>query len=674
MNESTCIPAIVRLAGLALIAPALLLACGGPEPTEAPNTEASTRAVTPTNYSFGPGQVFSYTPPRCTSGSFSCGGREKAISAKLAKTCTDDRWVGFQLGRRAGACPQASSSRAGTWTARPLFTAQPGTHVALPDELRRFCVYEWQPRAGTTYAPRIYQLPNSASMRLERDCKGVTPLFTPSASAGMAEAAFQDQVNVPEFPAGTNFPSRRVDVAVIDTAPDGPVVSLSSPTAIGHGFGVGAIIREVSALREQGVPNSTSTQVGDAAVRLLSYQGMPLGTPTSHGRPTDVADAINRATSDWLGSGATSPLIINLSLGWDGSYGGEESPKMRISGLSALLAARWATCSGALVIAASGNTSALNGAKGTMYPAGWEAAPRLCTVSGAPANHPVVVSAGPLDSSDEIPLLARASSAPRVLVPATYATGKLVNAAGNAAQGQLLTGSSVSAAALSGAAALVWYLDPSATADGVMRALHNNGVTLPTTPDVIYPGYNPTTARLDTCASAQDACAGSGLCPNPCARRAAGQDTYPAYDQFFDAEFPGVRAGGPMKATITPAVSLNSDEGVVHPNIVVPQPEGTYCPVCTKVGPDLVGKFDSEPGTQIETIILHWKACDFNGDCHVSDPGLKLELEDPEQAFVVEIEEAMGLEWDEHLVSAFIETTVIIDGKYGIYGSEVVIK
>ncbi|CAN0554957.1 unnamed protein product, partial [Laminaria digitata] len=135
-------------------------------------------------------------------------------------TCTDDRWVGFQLGRRAGACPQASSSRAGTWTARPLFTAQPGTHVALPDELRRFCVYEWQPRAGTTYAPRIYQLPNSASMRLERDCEGVTPLFTPSASAGMAEAAFQHQVNVPEFPAGTNFPSRRVDVAVIDTAPD----------------------------------------------------------------------------------------------------------------------------------------------------------------------------------------------------------------------------------------------------------------------------------------------------------------------------------------------------------------------------------------------------------------------------------------------------------------------
>lgn len=669
MKEPISVAMISRLAGVALFGPALLLACGGPETTDAPEAETSRSAIAPATYSFGPGQVFSYTPPACTKGSFGCGKREGAISSKLTKTCTDDRWVGFQLGA-LGACPSVGWSWGGAWTVRPLFTAPLTTNVVLPDELKRFCLYEWQPGRGAP-APAIYALPNIASMRLERDCEGVTPLFTPVASAGIIEAEFLEQVNAPEFAAGTSFPSHRVDVAVIDTAPDD---DLPSATAIGHAFGVGSIIREVSALRESGVPNTTSTQVGLAAARIRSYQGMPLGTPSSYGRPTDVADAINRATADWLDGGATSPLIINMSLGWDNSYGGEENAKMRITGLSALLAARWATCSGALLFAASGNRSALNGVRGTMYPAGWEQEPNQCTALGAPGNHPVVISAGPLNPSDELPLLARESSAPRILVPATFATGNLVNAMGNVGQGQLLTGSSVSAAALSGAAALVWYLDPSADALTVMRALHNNGVTLARTPDVLYPGQNPTTVRLDTCASAQSACMGAGLCPSACSLRTAGKNTYPPYDQFFDAEFPGLRAAGPMKATITPGLSMKLDEGVVHPNIVVPQPGGTMCTVCAIIDQDFVGKFESDPGTQIETIVLHWKVCDFNGGCYVSNPGLKIELDDPEQAFVVEIESSMGLASNEHLVGAFVEVTSITDGKYGVYGSEVMIK
>ena len=93
-------------------------ACGAPTSEEAssaaPATAQTQRAIT-----------FTYSPPGCTMGSFGCGGREGPVPPDIAGACTDERWIGFQLGP-VGQCPAARFTWRGRWRRRRLAGLPPG--------------------------------------------------------------------------------------------------------------------------------------------------------------------------------------------------------------------------------------------------------------------------------------------------------------------------------------------------------------------------------------------------------------------------------------------------------------------------------------------------------------------------------------------------------------------
>ena len=269
------------------------------------------------------------------------------------------------------------------------------------------------------------------------------------------------------------------------------------------------------------------------------------------GTQTDLALAIVRAVDAWrlavTTPGATSQqrrLVINLSLGWDpspsygGSYPGNSVAALPPPARAVHAAITHAVCQGALVIAAAGNQSGGSApTMGPMFPAGWESKPApgvaacqafegpffvsqvagLQVFGASPGYQPLVHAVAGVDGADAPLSSTRVGGRPRLAAYAYH-----VVTSDGLSHSDILTGSSMAAASVSGIAATVWGYRPSLTAAQVMALVYSSGLSLDPSPagavkaDFCLSGACGTTAirRVSQCRAVALACpTGAERCP-----------------------------------------------------------------------------------------------------------------------------------------------------------------
>jgi hypothetical protein len=459
-----------------------------------------------------------------------CLEERRPPAALMAGACPASVQIGVRPDDGVG-CPPATG-----WHAEPLFPGKEG-------ELGRYCRY----RATTTVVSDNGPVevisddaPTDALPPWVRpDCAAVAPLAIPADRAAM-EGAYADAVEmVSALPLLTGgVASRRVRVAVIDSALDKKNNGLPGVGRASHGRAMGMLVARMAC------PDRSSLSSCAADVRTHPALWLERG-PNGYRRDprggffgfqgdlaTAIIDAVDAVPPE-------EPLVINISLGWSRFLGGDEaSPAAFPPAVRAVYTAiEYARCRGALVIAAAGNASGTPLLPtGPLVPGAWETRP---TPTGArcqgqlgvgqphpgPIGAPLLRAAGGLDGRDRVlfntPVLGR----PRLAAPASSAI--VPDRAPEAAQtAGGYTGSSVAATVASAAAAIAWAYPPHRTADEVADFIYEHGVDLRQPANFCRGGGAcDSIHRLSICRTMQAAClaAPAGcvsppLCPSDGAR------------------------------------------------------------------------------------------------------------------------------------------------------------
>ncbi|MEZ4450574.1 MAG: hypothetical protein R3B09_13925 [Nannocystaceae bacterium] len=450
-------------------------------------------------------------------------------------------------------CPTSAG-----WAAAPLFRAGEvqgllGKNKTLPKALERFCLYTWagsgSPSSPPTFTPadhvvrvdadREIVVPQSASPRLADD---------PGLQSALREAflgalgALPDATMDPALHASVEGTAR---IAVIDTADfaDGGSMTAGASPHLRHGLAVAEIARDVRCPKGQAECREKLFHAQafpyDASSPLPQAGGGPLGSLGS------LAHAIGEALVRWQsGDMRTSPLVLNLSLGWDPRFGadltapGQEnlhvdlltsptaSVPATIQAVHAILS--YASCMDVLTIAASGNRSGDPcQEQGGLAPAIWERYPAIdpaiCSALFDPlptprAGDPSVAVSSPsllyaasgVDDHGAPIALTRAGSLARRLLPADHAL-----AGDGPTQTGSWTGTSVAAASLSAISALLWTKHRVLQSHQVMAIIEQSGTT---TAHPVAIGRSPsgTAKQISAHAAFDRVCAIQGnACTNP---------------------------------------------------------------------------------------------------------------------------------------------------------------
>ncbi|MCY1007754.1 hypothetical protein OV079_19795 [Nannocystis pusilla] len=428
----------------------------------------------------------------------------------------------------AAPCPAASDPG---WTAERLFrrgavATMLGDKAVLPKPLERFCLYTWAgktaPLAPPAFAPadkvvrvdpdREVVVPQVTSLggdpadqaalappadklvRVDPDREVVVPQVAhlggdPAVRAALADAflravgAQPAGVAGPPVHGGVEGPAR---VAVVDTLGFAEAGLDYTAAAARQRHGI-AMAEFVHALR-------CPDREAGCRDQLFHAQAFPYGPasplPLASGGPlgslASLAHALGEAVVRWQTSDMrTSPLVLNLSLGWDPRYGdpltpvGQEAthtdllvtPSAAVAAtVQAVHAAMvYGTCLEALPIAAAGNNAgAACEQTGLMAPASWERYPapdrarceslfgtlpawRAGDPAVAVTRRALVYGAGGVDATTTPIPIARVNGTPPRVLPAFQAV-----VGDGARQTDVLTGTSISAASLSALAAQVW--------------------------------------------------------------------------------------------------------------------------------------------------------------------------------------------------------------------------
>jgi hypothetical protein len=256
---------------------------------------------------------------------------------------------------------------------------------------------------------------------------------------------------------------------------------------------------------------------------------------------SELAQAIYRETDRWLDVAPPGQrLVINLSVGWLPLFGGGETVANMPANVQAVYRAlEQASCRGALVLAAAGN--AKNGPSesvGPLYPAAWEqfAAPRgaACFQAlGGPPPVPlpppagdrrsIVYAVGGVRDNGQPLFNSREQGEPRMAAFGDHAVVVTPPVSG-VTQSTMLTGTSVSTAVVSAAAAAVWYYQPGLAPHEVIDFVYGSGPSLGRDADFCRTGTPanpcplpvPVVRQVSVCAAADAACATGGpFCPGP---------------------------------------------------------------------------------------------------------------------------------------------------------------
>ncbi len=270
-----------------------------------------------------------------------------------------------------------------------------------------------------------------------------------------------------------------VEVAVVDATPFG----VEKPDTSGHGFAVSRVIGSLAC------EDVDSSRCAEMIRPYLAMRLAPGPTPDTWvdnpnggymGTFHQLFRAFRRALTTW---DHKHKRIINLSLGWDPIKTAPSDWEVRT--MTTLL--ERAHCEGALVIAAAGN---ITGSSGPLYPAALETetppdAEKCRKLMGDLAADlpprprpdprrydPLVHAVGGVDIRDERLAISRPWGQPRL-----SAYGMEVTTPAKVAEGFTgpLTGTSMSAAIVSGIAAVVWKARPKLSAAEVVGLVYASG-------------------------------------------------------------------------------------------------------------------------------------------------------------------------------------------------------
>lgn len=422
------------------------------------------------------------------------------------------------LGVSSGGCREPAIGS--EWSGGALFDP-----AQTPSALHPYCLYSWEGSGP----PDPTLLPTDSSGRppsdwLESDCHVVAPLGHPLTStfAPTDAATFElqtDPVN------GTASSLVRIDI--VDTAgtsrdgsPGGGLYR--------HGRAMGLIAKTLTMATAPEIHHTLALPLEATPSNRVSLGGF-VGDFADLSRA--LVEAVNAARTDSRGP----KLILNLSIGWSARWG--PLPHLANHGPNAVLdALRFASCEGALIVAAAGNAGhGPTASIGPTYPAAWadEPAPDATAcgtdyrMSSGPAPaaglfRPLVFAVSGVDGRDEALVNARPGALARLVAPGQL--GRVSDPDGG--HTLPLTGSSVAAAVASSAAALVWQELPSYSAHQVMEVVSAGAVQLGSRAEFGL-GTGGFQRRVSLCGAVTEAKQLLGSTPPYCAMRPAGIDIRP---------------------------------------------------------------------------------------------------------------------------------------------------
>ena len=512
-----------------------------------------------------------------------------------------------------GRC-QDLTGQNGQWIGRVLFASpRSGT----------FCAYGWHsdplaPPEPALFdaAPNLKAEPDEPALALAAPAQAA-----PEPTAVEIEAWFKPLheqtrlrlgVTAAEASFARSAPSGRrgsVRVAVIDSA-SGDLGGAYFFDPTGHGQAVGRLIQEVGCTGQVGCGVRV---VNYPALSLSNGDGMMIQTSASgagaYGTRARLAEQIEKAAEDWVqarrrGAGPDH-LVINLSLGWSGCW---DDPKAKNLDSQAVRdALTRAACRGALVVAAGGNHDSVPGCPQDpqrvgehVFPAKWANGERLdskvCSsvgIDGAKDEDigPLVLGISAVDEFDQKLAIAEQES---TLVAHGNAVVVPDGPSGNAWTKQL-SGTSMSAAAVSGIAAAVWAAFPARTIQQLETNLIEPAVVLRprsdkdrsficnSLPKPLDPRECETVRRVSLCRSIAHAQGISDGC-GP----AAGEKTPVQFGTIPTPDVPitkGVDCSACDTATQSCEACQPAPAGTIDPAeqpwaVVGPQPEGDSCGTC----------------------------------------------------------------------------------------------
>jgi hypothetical protein len=515
------------------------------------------------------------------------------------------------------------------WTESNLFeSGSPGVEALLesvPAELERYCAFDYVGPEGQITAgyvaltTAVNAHPFIDATTLSTDCRGEFEqgdLYDASIGAEL-RAAFLTNIG---WDMGAqvdlDHPEREtIDVAIVDTVSQEAAVDPNIEPANGHGLQMAELIREVDC------PAGRNDCV-DAVRHILAMPRNDWSTAPdwvvggNHGSQGDLAMGIYQAVEDWRERRLANPLtsaprlVINLSIGWE-RVGNESLTSGRGPHASVLAAMRFASCHGALMVAAAGNTKdelCPDQYPGPLAPAAFEQLAAPTAVECAALGHvplwtteypifasggayaPLVHAVGGLDEFDEALINAREAAMPRL---AALGANGIVDPGADA-----LSGTSVSAAVASATAALLWSYRPELRPHQIMQLIHASGWDTGDDADFALSG-NPGVHRLSVCAALDDACSGqSSSCPTPgCSATAPAPDgNLAAVDAAVEAVIadPGTNVESFQSMAAAEAPTCEPPEGMGSNDLASPQPQVPMCSRCNLAKSKSLQAYDDE--------------------------------------------------------------------------------
>lgn len=406
-----------------------------------------------------------------------------------------------RIGRRKKGIPCPSVQG---WNVKPLLEERCG---AKPRDLARlsrrgldrYCVY-----TATTNPPAPFRKPlGLEAVARDRMALGASGDLDLKVAPDMAEKFLQQ--------AGATFSSLELEagsptvrLTFLDSQPTQEGVPLQPPAdGSKHGY---TLMRLASQLVCTPPGHCAATI---ASRRTLNYDrfGPDENTPSGHGghlgTVSDLAQAIVDEVDFWLPTASSSHLILNISLGWDGE---DDLIPIEPTVQAVYDALGYAADQGVLVIAAAGNR------RGGPNPSQWPLLPAAWERRHWPFGPKRIYAVGGVDWQG-VPLSnSRQGGFPRRVAYGDHAVSYLPGLPPDESYTPIYTGTSVSAAVVSSAAAMIWHLRPGLTPREVMRLLRRSGDPLETRADFygwrdlspLWPA--PEAKRVSVCAAVKYAC------------------------------------------------------------------------------------------------------------------------------------------------------------------------
>jgi hypothetical protein len=502
----------------------------------------------------------------------------------------------------------------------------------LPATLQRFCFYRAESPGIDLAEPKI-----PASV----DCPAVGPQANALSKELQPSLEQRFLVHVDAEPSTLIAGGKRVDLAVVDTHSE-----RGGPMGPGHAAAMRSIGERIACPAA-----GCGAQIVHALALPLLHDGTPKDPDDGvYGTRAHLAIGIVEAVSEFraraLEDGDARRLVVNLSLGWTATKsndcgGGEAQPwcgdhvgelltRLETGGPAGALPSRYAvesvhaallyaSCHGALIIAAAGNARGDSCNLDPVAPAAWagyraptvqecdalgfKPPPSIAALLPSDVEHawPLVVPVSAVDGADRPIAATRPGSITPLVAPGDHVTLD--------ASHLPLTGTSVSAAAVSGAAALVWSQDDRIDAGEVLRRLYDTAVPVPGISEFPIHGWpaGRDVRRLSACAAQPLAagCAAPGALDSAIAEvtEAADAAASAASSVHYDMPSLGViedkcEACGESTFAWAPEVPDDSDAAWFfdscklltpsfvfdsHHELAGPQPNVPVCPDCPLV-------------------------------------------------------------------------------------------